>query len=57
MDQVAPTKAPAEIVRFPQAARIDEQVLKSVLDNMSQAVLLFDSETRLIFSNERYAEM
>ena len=27
------------------------------MDNMSQGVLIFDSETRLIFCNRRYLEM
>jgi diguanylate cyclase (GGDEF)-like protein len=32
-------------------------LLTSILDNMSQGVLLFDQQTRLIFSNRRYCEM
>ena len=57
MDQVAQRPAPAEIVRFPGAPRVDEALLTSILDNMSQGVLLFDQQTRLIFSNRRYCEM
>src|SRR5690349_20145408 len=57
MDQVAQRPAPAEIVRFPGAPRVDEGLLTSILDNMSQGVLLFDQQTRLIFSNRRYCEM
>ena len=33
------------------------QMLQTVLDNMSQGVLMFDSEMRLIFCNKRYIEM
>ena len=36
---------------------MDEALLETVLNNMSQGVLLFDSETRLIFCNRRYIEM
>ena len=54
MDQVIPA---AEILTFPQTSRIDEQLLETVLNNMSQGVLLFDSDTRLIFCNKRYLEM
>jgi diguanylate cyclase (GGDEF)-like protein len=39
-------------------ARKDQQLLlDTVLNNMSQGVLLFDSETRLVFCNQRYIEM
>jgi diguanylate cyclase (GGDEF)-like protein len=31
--------------------------LQTVLNNMSQGVLMFDSETRLIFCNQRYIEL
>jgi diguanylate cyclase (GGDEF)-like protein len=54
MDQVTPA---AEILSFPQTTRIDERLLETVLNNMSQGVLLFDAETRLIFCNHRYLEM
>jgi diguanylate cyclase (GGDEF)-like protein len=57
MDQAVQRPAPAEIVQFPNAPHLDEHLLASVLDNMSQGVLLFDSETRLIFCNRRYCEM
>jgi len=49
--------SPADILPFPQISRKDEQLLETVLNNMTQGVLLFDSETRLIFCNERYLEM
>ena len=54
MDQVNPA---AEILSFPQMSHIDERLLETVLNNMSQGVLLFDSDTRLIFCNHRYREM
>ncbi|HEX5210215.1 MAG TPA: EAL domain-containing protein [Pseudolabrys sp.] len=54
MDQVTPA---AEILSFPQTTRIDEHLLETVLNNMSQGVLLFDAETRLTFCNHRYLEM
>jgi diguanylate cyclase (GGDEF)-like protein len=34
-----------------------ELLLNTVLNNMSQGVLMFDSETRLVFCNQRYVEM
>ncbi len=57
MDQVMQQSPAAEILSFPQVSRIDEAMLETVLNNMSQGVLLFDSETRLIFCNRRYMEM
>ncbi len=56
MDQIK-QPSQAEILPFPQISRKDEQLLQTVLNNMSQGVLLFDAEMRLIFCNERYAEM
>src|SRR5579885_87795 len=47
----------AEILPFPQMLRQNEQLLETVLNNMSHGVLLFDSESRLIFCNKRYLEM
>ena len=32
-------------------------LLDTVLNNMSQGVLMFDSEARLVFCNQRYVEM
>ena len=49
--------SPAEILPFPQVSRKDDQLFHTVLNNMTQGVLLFDSETRLIFCNDRYLEM
>ena len=57
MDQATQPPTPAEIISFPQISRRDEQLLETVLNNMSQGVLLFDSETRLIFCNKRYMEL
>jgi diguanylate cyclase (GGDEF)-like protein len=57
MDQVTQQAPAAAILSFPQVSRIDEALLETILDNMSQGVLLFDSETRLIFCNRRYIEM
>ncbi len=55
MDQLKPPAA--DVLRFPHIARRDETLLHTVLNNMSQGVLMFDSETRLIFCNQRYVEM
>jgi diguanylate cyclase (GGDEF)-like protein/PAS domain S-box-containing protein len=57
MNEVASRPLAAEIVAFPQSATVGEELLKSVLDNMALGVVLFDSETRLIFCNRRYAEI
>ena len=37
--------------------RHDQALLDTVLSNMSQGVLMFDSECRLVFCNRRYIEM
>src|SRR6266513_1494488 len=34
-----------------------QQLLDTVLNNMSQGVLMFDPETRMVFCNQRYIEM
>jgi len=57
MEQITQQTSQAEILSFPQMSRKDEDLLQTVLNNMSQGVLLFDSETRLIFCNQRYVEM
>jgi diguanylate cyclase (GGDEF)-like protein/PAS domain S-box-containing protein len=58
--------SPAAIVRFPGGKRArrgsldradQSSLLAMVLDNMAQAVLLFDADTRLIFCNQRYVRM
>jgi hypothetical protein len=43
--------------RRSKTAAPDTNLLCSVLNNMSQGVLLFDSEARLVFCNQRYIEM
>ena len=47
----------AEIVPFRHTSRTDDRLLETVLNNMSQGVVLFDSNARLIFCNDRYLEM
>src|SRR5262249_44517582 len=56
--------APASVIPFPSRRRMrgsrigkDQLVLDTVLNNMSQGVLMFDADTRLVFSNRRYVEM
>ena len=56
MDQIK-QPSPAEILPFPQKPSIDHELLQIVLNNMAQGVVLFDSEMRLIFCNDRYLEM
>ena len=57
MDQIKHPSFSADILAFPNILRKDEQLLQTVLNNMSQGVLMFDSETRLIFCNQRYVEL
>ena len=57
MDLISEQASPADILTFPQISRKEEQLLRTVLNNMTQGVLMFDSETRLIFCNQRYTEM
>ena len=57
MDQKTPEQASADILSFPPTSRQDDGLLQTVLNNMAQGVLLFDSQTRLIFCNTRYLEM
>ena len=57
MDKTNKQSSRADILSFPHMSRKDEQLLQTVLNNMSQGVLMFDSETRLIFCNERYIEL
>ena len=45
------------ILSFPNVSRNDGQLLHTVLNNMSQGVLLFDSELKLVICNQRYIEM
>ncbi|HET8544767.1 MAG TPA: PAS-domain containing protein [Pseudolabrys sp.] len=57
MDQSKYQSVRADILAFPHMSRKDEQLLQTVLNNMSQGVLMFDRETRLIFCNQRYIEL
>src|SRR6476620_9908292 len=57
MDQPKQHSSRADILNFPHMTRKDEQLLQTVLNNMSQGVLMFDSETRLTFCNKRYIEL
>ena len=58
MDPRGPQLFDASILPFPQVPnKVDERLLTTILDNMSQAVLLFDSEARLVICNQRYIEM
>jgi len=57
MDHTKQQSLRADILAFPHMTRKDEQLLQTVLNNMSQGVLMFDSETRLTFCNQRYLEL
>src|SRR5262249_29406426 len=57
MDQPRQQSSRADILAFPHITRKDEQLLQTVLNNMLQGVLMFDSETRLTFCNQRYIEL
>jgi diguanylate cyclase (GGDEF)-like protein len=58
MDSRGPQNIDASILPFPTSARKnDERLLNTILDNMSQGVLLFDSESRLLVCNKRYISM
>ena len=57
MELISEQSSPAAILAFPQISRKEEQLLRTVLNNLTQGVLMFDSETRLIFCNQRYKEM
>jgi PAS domain-containing protein len=61
MDQTTPERASVDILAFPPMlsplSYSDEALLLTVLNNLPQGVLLFDSQTRLILCNTRYLEM
>jgi diguanylate cyclase (GGDEF)-like protein len=57
MELISQQSSPADILSFPQITRKDEQLLRTVLNNMTQGVLMFDCEAQLIFCNQRYTEM
>jgi diguanylate cyclase (GGDEF)-like protein len=47
----------ANVLSFPNVSRGEGHLLHIVLNNMSQGVLLFDSELKLVICNQRYIEM
>ena len=67
MDNNTRDKTGASILGFPlyaagpplkaQDPRHQQTLLNTVLSNMSQGVLMFDADARLVFSNQRYVEM
>jgi diguanylate cyclase (GGDEF)-like protein/PAS domain S-box-containing protein len=57
MDSKGPRLLDASILPFPRVSWKGEQLLHTILDNMSQGVLMFDSEARLVICNQRYIEM
>ena len=46
-----------KILQFPKSSQNDQRLLHTILNNMSQGILLFDSEQRLILCNQRYIDM
>src|SRR5262245_14036041 len=59
-------RASARVVSFPGTARAERaatdegrerQLLDMILNNMSQGVLMFDADMRLVFCNQGYVEM
>lgn len=63
-DTVSRQKQSAAIFAFPNtrfpvkmAFSDKELLLDTILSNMSQGVLMFNSETRLLFCNQQYIEM
>ena len=64
MESTLPTPVTLRSIPFPQLARMsaqaahgNEQLLHSVLDNMTHGVLMFDADARLVFCNRRYLAM
>jgi diguanylate cyclase (GGDEF)-like protein/PAS domain S-box-containing protein len=57
MELIGQQTQPAEVLSFPQGARKDEQLLRIILNNMTQGVLMFDADARLTFCNQRYTDM
>ncbi len=66
MDTTKPSSSRASLVPFPlasqsrraqEAAREQETLLHTVLDNMAHGVLMFDCDARLVFCNEPYLKM
>jgi diguanylate cyclase (GGDEF)-like protein len=61
-----PQRADPGILAFPQASHgrspvwpiaEDQRLLHTVLDNMTQGVLMFDAGAKMVFCNQRYTEM
>ncbi len=58
MDPHRPEATHATVLPFPHAASVHaDRLMRRVLDNMSQGVLLFNADTQLVVCNQRYAEM
>jgi len=57
MDTKISRSSDANILSFPHVSRNDGQLLHTVLNNMSQGVLLFDSDLKLVICNQHYIEM
>lgn len=51
-----PQSTEANVLAFPNASK-QEHLLHNVLDNLPQAVLMFNSHARLIYCNKRYLEL
>ena len=56
-ESVVPFPQTAQNFHAQDAARKNEQLLHTVLDNMAQGVLMFDADARLVFCNRRYLAM
>jgi len=59
MDLRGPHASGDSILPFPNAARKNnnDRLLHTILDNMSQGVLLFDADARMLVCNDRYIAM
>ena len=57
VDDIVPRLPVQQSVNFRESPRSDDLLLDTVLNNMSQGVLMFDADRRLLFYNQRYAEM
>jgi diguanylate cyclase (GGDEF)-like protein len=57
MESTGQLSEPADVVSFPQGARKDENLMRVILNNMTQGVLMFDADARLTFCNQRYTDM
>ena len=54
---IVPRLPVQQSINFRESPRSDDLLLETVLSNMSQGVLMFDADRRLLFYNQRYAEM